>query len=579
MKILKKGWIACILVALSLFYCFGLAGCVRRPLEKEAVFLKTDGGTIRNGKGEEVVLRGVNAGGLCVIECWMNGFSRDGVPDKSDGIRVRDHKSATKVLLKRFGKEKTKALWQEYRENWWSEADFKNCADMGMNVIRLPFTYMTVDFDAIEGYENAGKNYDFTILDEFVAGAAKYGIYTILDLHGAYGSQNGKDHSGEVLSAADVDFYSNETYMTLTENLWRATAEHFKDEPYVAGYDILNEPAETTETGGTLLTEKRHWDFMNRAYNAIRKADREHICVFESCWDGENLPAPSEYGWENCMYSFHHYSSKTGADNYAEHVPTMNAKFASVSSQNFGIPVQMGEFTCYEGEEAWEYSLESMNRFGWSWCNWTYKINNTSGNSPWGIVRVETSESDKVNVHTDSYETIVKKFRALRTTDSTAKYTFASGRTLFDLIKKYCLQERDYHPVYNMETEYMLSDGNGLFYSFASDPVFGDDVLVVTDSPADAITFVKSGYSDGSYYLRQGELYLSSRTVAGKNVLAGRVSRNNAARFFVWENEAGEYMFSSYATGEYWTRVAADNRIYVSARDAENGSNWILLSR
>ncbi|MBP5242139.1 MAG: cellulase family glycosylhydrolase, partial [Clostridia bacterium] len=157
---------------------------------------------MKNARGEEVTLRGVNAGGLGVVELWMNGFQYGG---GDDGIYCQDHYTLTQEFLSRFGEEKTKELWLAYQQNWWSDDDFKNCADMGMNVIRLPFTYMNVDFDAVTNFENAGKNYDFTMLDDFIDGAASHGLYVILDLHGAYGSQNGKDHSGQSKAANEVD--------------------------------------------------------------------------------------------------------------------------------------------------------------------------------------------------------------------------------------------------------------------------------------------------------------------------------------------------------------------------------------
>ena len=38
--------------------------------------LRVDGSRIYNAENREVFLRGVNAGGVCVIEQWMNGFKQ-----------------------------------------------------------------------------------------------------------------------------------------------------------------------------------------------------------------------------------------------------------------------------------------------------------------------------------------------------------------------------------------------------------------------------------------------------------------------------------------------------------------------
>lgn len=410
-----------------------------RPVWKNNLsFLKTDGDRVVDADGNSVILRGVNAGGLFVIEQWMNGFAKSS-SDKSD-IVCKDHKTVSKVFAERFGREKAQELWRVYSSNWWSAADFQNCADMGMNVIRLPFTYMNVDFGATFDYAEAGR-YDFSCLDEFVETAADYGLYTILDLHGAYGSQNGQDHSGESLPYTEVDFYSNEDMQGLTVDLWRALAKHFKDNNAVAGYDILNEPAEKINADNdTCSTEERHFAVFDRIYDAIREEDEEHIVIFESCWEGYNLPQPSQYGWENCMYSFHHYSKCSDGQSYEKHCKSFDDKLANVAAQQFGVPLYMGEFTAYDSEEQWDYTLKLLNDNGWHWTSWTYKIDSSWGNSAWGIFCLTADAESKVNAHTDSYDAIVEKFRGLATTAQSPRSTFRSGRTLFELIAEYCKQ-------------------------------------------------------------------------------------------------------------------------------------------
>ena len=385
-------------------------------------FLHTDGTSVKTNDGNTVYLRGVNAGGLFVTEHWMTGF-QGGKTQKDD------YKSLTKKFIERFGADKTKALWAEYRANWWTEQDFKNCADMGMTVIRLPFTYMNVDFDAITDYANAGKNYDFSALEEFVDKAWEYGLYTVLDLHGAYGSQNGQDHSGDIKNAADVDFYSNTQMQTLTVKLWGALSEHFKDNPAVAGYDILNEPGERKAEGGVQVTTTRHWNVFDKIYKEIRKTGDEHTVIFESCWDGWNLPHPSQYGWSNCIYSFHHYvDDQLSVDG---HVSNWQNKLNEIASRNFGIPLQMGEFTAYTSTEKWEKTLDMLEDNNWHWTSWTYKV---WGSMPWGIINI-TSGGAKVDAANDSYDNIVNKFKKLRT-ESAVKYTFGdSGKTLESIFK------------------------------------------------------------------------------------------------------------------------------------------------
>ena len=425
-------WVAILLI----FSMIAVAACKPiapndpvQPIDPDSTVLSkltATNGKVTNADGKEVLLRGTNVGGLFVTEHWMTGFVYGGSPSN-------DYRSLTQTFIKRFGEEKTKALWAEYRSDWWQEVDLKICADMGFNVLRLPFTYMNVDFAAVTDYENAGKQYDFSDLDNFVNTAAKYGMYTILDLHGAYGSQNGQDHSGQIIdNVSDVDFYSNEQMMSLTIKLWGALAAHFKGNTNVAGYDILNEPGEKAG-----VTSERHWNFYDRVYKAIREEGDEHIVIFESCWDAANLPRVEQYGWTNCMYSFHHYAGDKLS--YTDYCNSWDYKLSSVASKNFGVPLFMGEFTNYKFYDNWRYTLNLLNKSDWHWTTWTYKV---CGNSAWGVVNVRGSGDDKVRADTDSYEDIIKKFGYLRT-EFCQKYTFSNGITLENLLTEFAKTSED----------------------------------------------------------------------------------------------------------------------------------------
>ncbi len=445
MKILVKRTLCLILVVLTVFplvCCSFLNGfdasydstpgeIGATGLIDESMFIVTEGEKLKTLGGDTVYLRGINMGGLFVTENWMNAIFKHTNTDEGEWIRTYD-KLISETFIQRFGEEKAKALWEEYRNNFISDEDFEILKDMGINAIRLPITYMTVDFDAISDYNNAG-NYDFSLVDAFVEKAASYGIYTILDLHGAYGSQNGADHSGEV--KIPTDFYSNEEMMQLTVDLWRAMAEHYKGNPAIAAYDILNEPGEHKVGGGTEFTSARHWDFFDRVYDAIREVDNDHVVIFESCWTAANLPHPSKYGWKNCMYSFHHYSNQFG-DDASIHNATIDAVIASLKLANFGVPLYMGEFTCYGNREQWEYTLNAFNKAGWSWSSWTYKIHKKHMDS-WGVVNV-TSREDQIDIYTDSYENIFAAFSKLKTGEEYTRFSkLDDGTVLYEIIKKY----------------------------------------------------------------------------------------------------------------------------------------------
>ena len=527
-------------------------------------FLRAEGTQVVNEENQPVYLRGTNAGGWGAIEQWMSGFSKsynDEIP-----IRCIDHYTTSQVFIERFGKEKAKELWKTYQENYWTEEDFQTCAEMGMTAIRLPFTYMNVDFDAISSLDDAGKNYDFSALDSFIEKAAEYGMYTILDMHGAYGSQNGKDHSGQVFGASKVDFYSNRQKQALTVNLWKAIAERYKDNPNVAGYDILNEPAETTGSG-TLTTEKRHWDVFDLIYDGIREVDQKHIIIIESCWEGYHLPKPTLYGWENVMYSFHHY---TGTDDYYSHTTSWNSKIDEIMSNDFNVPLHMGEFTCYSNPESWEYCLNLMNAQSWHWNSWTYKVNATNV-MPWGIYNVTVKSADKINAHEDSEEEIITKFQATRTEEG-SPFRFRNQTTLFSIFEKYCSTP---DPVVIKDTPYWIR--NIEYNAIDADPtlIAGQSVPTYGEGKRDGytVTFVPNK-EDNSFYLKmQGKYFYVVES--GDVSYVSLVNRQaKESRFFIIPAENG-YKLLSYSTRKF-LRFNQEKGYFYADTNFDDGELFLL---
>lgn len=492
--------------------------------------LQVDGTKIVDDSGAEICLRGVNVGGISAIEQWMNGFAKSSSEDSD--IICRDHATTTRVFVERFGKERTKEIWAEYKKNWFNDYDFQNCVDMGINVLRLPFTYMDLDFDAILDLNDGGKAYDFTFLDDFIDKCRYYGLYVILDMHGAYGSQNGKDHSGEVFDAGKVDFYSNEQKIQLTLDLWKAIAERYKDEPTVAGYDILNEPAETTGSG-TTITSERHFIVFDKIYDAIRSTGDNHIVIFESCWGADNLPLPSEYGWKNCVYSFHHY---TGTDDFNSHTSSFNSRITEITEKDFGVPVYMGEFTCYNNYDSWDYTLALMNAQRISWTSWTYKVNATSV-MPWGIYNVKVESGQKINAHKDSYEEIIAKIKKLSTKENAKAYTFSNQKTLASVIKKYALsggavdlKSGNYYIRTSDYKSIKIADENGASASYV---VKGEDKW-------DGGTFrISTGNgADKSIKITAGGYFLTTYEKNGVKTMA-LIERDDDCKFLLLNGEYG----------------------------------------
>ena len=337
-------------------------------------FLKTDDTQIKNnyGKGNCVYLRGTNIGNLFVQESWMSSTD------------ARDQKTINENLENRFGRDKKNALIEQYESSYFTSEDILKLKELGMSVIRVPFTYMNFYEKNDQGQWKLKPN-AFTRLDWIIEQCSEQGIYTILDLHGAFGSQNGQDHSGEVIDKVeDVTFYKDPNLKYLTLELWKEVAIRYRKNPAVAGYDILNEPGEKAGT-----TKEYHWDYYNQIYKIIRAVDPDHIIIMEACWTALDLPQPSKYGWQNVVYEFHHYVWN------GEKSVTMQKLLANLlvaSLKIFKVPIYIGEFTFFELPEAWSYVLNLFNVNGYHYTSWSYKSNNAG---TWGIYNQKGTE--KVN--------------------------------------------------------------------------------------------------------------------------------------------------------------------------------------
>ena len=337
-------------------------------------FLKTDDTQIKNnyGKGNCVYLRGTNIGNLFVQESWMSSTD------------ARDQKTINENLENRFGRDKKNALIEQYESSYFTSEDILKLKELGMSVIRVPFTYMNFYEKNDQGQWKLKPN-AFTRLDWIIEQCSEQGIYTILDLHGAFGSQNGQDHSGEVIDKVeDVTFYKDSDLKYLTLELWKEVAIRYRKNPAVAGYDILNEPGEKAGT-----TKEYHWDYYNQIYKIIRAVDPDHIIIMEACWTALDLPQPSKYGWQNVVYEFHHYVWN------GEKSVTMQKLLANLlvaSLKIFKVPIYIGEFTFFELPEAWSYVLNLFNVNGYHYTSWSYKSNNAG---TWGIYNQKGTE--KVN--------------------------------------------------------------------------------------------------------------------------------------------------------------------------------------
>ena len=372
-------------------------------MSKDA-FLKSEGKALKNAKGEAVQLKGFNIGNYFVQEFWMS------TPNYTDHVTCQ--KELEEKLTERFGKEKTEELIDTFQDHFFTEKDFDNIKAMGMNSIRIPFWYGT--FTDAEGN---WKEDAFKRLDWFVEEAGKREMYVILDMHGAYGSQNGSDHSGidgreEKMKASEFFFGDNaEKNQELYYQLWEKIAEHYKGNPVVAGYDLLNEPYCTYRYNTGMTDDEIHkllWDVYDQAYDKIRKIDPDHVIIMEATWDSWDLPNPKDYNWTNVMYEYHQYEYSNYENENNTQITSMERKIHNVELSDYDVPNYMGEFNYFNNMDAWTEGLKLLNEHHFNWSIWSYKC--LLENENWGIKRLSQGKLDLEN---DSYEDIMENWSSL----------------------------------------------------------------------------------------------------------------------------------------------------------------------
>ena len=396
-----KKLISLLLVFVLILTLFGCTKPETKSLEqynnsnpKEMSLLTVKDGYIVNENGENIVLKGVNLGNWLLWETWM-GF----VPEYTDDWAYYD---TLQVLLDRFGEEKTAEIVKTFEDNFVTENDIAQIEKLGFNCVRVPFWYrnfMTEDLEWLT--EDLNNNRGFQKLDWLISTCEKYGIYVILDLHGAPGGQSKNHCTGK---AGRNELYENENMMNATVELWTTIATRYKNNKTVVAYDLLNEPQNNGSYDGDYTWAPESEEAVSRTnkaydilYKAIREIDKNHIISFEGVWSTSVLPNPNEMGYENMLYQLHLYDSEKGMIRY-------RVDELKTARKDWGVAVIVGEYNNHECEE---YAQKKYEKNDISRIKWTYKTYN-AGDS-WGIFNRDV---ERIDIKTASYEEMLEFIKA-----------------------------------------------------------------------------------------------------------------------------------------------------------------------
>ena len=320
--------------------------------------LQTRGSDIVDGRGDAIRLKGVNIGGWLNMENFISGYAANETMMRA---------AVRKVL----GDDHYELFFERLLSAFYADADAAFLAETGLNCVRIPVNYRHLESDArpFEIIEDG-----FRHLDRAIAAGGEHGIYTLIDLHALPGSQNQHWHSDNPTHRAL--FWEHRHFQDRVVGIWEAIADRYKGNPWVAGYNLMNEPAdESRAVVGP---------FYERLSTAIREIDPEHILFF----DGNTYS--TEFGFfgeplENAVYTLHDYvpAGLGRADEYPG-PESAEAKFLERSeyARRTGTPIYVGEFApIYTGDEAVDAErrrilddqLQIYKRYGAGFATWMYK--------------------------------------------------------------------------------------------------------------------------------------------------------------------------------------------------------------
>jgi endoglucanase len=329
-------------------------------------WLSVSGNQIVNQKGNTVYLRGFGLGGMLHMENFIDGY-----PANEETMR--------KGLLEVLGKEKYNLYFDNFLKNYFTESDAEYIHSLGLNLVRIAINYHLFEDDM---NPRIIKEDAFQYLDRVIELCAKHQIYTIIDLHALPGYQNQHWHSDNPTHRALLwvhkDFQDRALY------LWEALADRYKDQPWIAGYDLINEPADPTG--------KQVFPYYKRLRDAIRKIDPHHILFLEGNTYAVDFSIFKEV-WDNVVYTNHDYAVPgfiNGGDypGYTRgryiNKDTLEYDFLKKSEFMFtrNVPLWVGEFgPVYTGipvKDEMRYQvlkdqLAYYRKYKISWCIWLYK--------------------------------------------------------------------------------------------------------------------------------------------------------------------------------------------------------------
>lgn len=314
----------------------------------------------------EDFLYGVNLGGWLVVEKWMT-------PSLFEGTDAVDEYT---LAQSEVGRQRL----NRHRQEFITEADIRWLADHGVNALRIPVGYWLFDgvFD-----DQVRQTASVQHLDAVMEWARMYQLKVLLDLHGAVGSQNGKDHSGKT---GNIDWRLRDN-QSRTIAVLEKIIRRYRDNSALWGIELVNEP-HRGKIGWRLI----HW--YRRAYRAVRSNARPGTyTVFSDAYAPWLLTGAlrRHRGFPIAMdaHFYQIFSSKDRRRSVPEQISFAATRWRLIKWLQRWQPILVGEWSgampqSITSEQRRTYIAAQQQGFAESlgWFYWTYKM---EGGSTWNF--------------------------------------------------------------------------------------------------------------------------------------------------------------------------------------------------
>lgn len=317
-----------------------LVGVARRPARFDG-FVRAQGDRIIDGRGDEVLLRGVGLGTWLLPEGYMWRF----------GPGAESPREIEWLVESLAGPDYAAEFWPCFFDAFITEEDIALIASSGFDHVRVP-----INARVIQHPDGSAREEGYALLDRLIARCRRHELWVLLDLHGAPGGQTGTNIDD---SRGQPDLFLEPGNRELTIRLWTELARRYRGDTTVLGYDLLNEPL------------PNHWqhqfaDELTSLYreltDAVRAEDPDHLIMYEGSHWATNWDIFTQRWDENQVLQFHKYWSSPDRSSIR--------RFLDVRDR-LGVPIYMGEGG--ENTPEWLYTafrLYETENIGWNFWPW-----------------------------------------------------------------------------------------------------------------------------------------------------------------------------------------------------------------